>query len=46
MQGRNRITAMHIPGLAAYAATKTALNMLSETARVELAPANIRVITV
>ena len=37
---------MHIPGLAAYAATKTALNMLSETARVELAPANIRVITV
>ncbi len=40
------VSKMHIPGLAAYAATKTALNMLSETARVELAPANIRVITV
>jgi short-subunit dehydrogenase len=40
------VTKMHIPGLSAYAATKTALNMLSETARVELAPENIRVITV
>jgi short-subunit dehydrogenase len=40
------VSKMHIPGLAAYAATKTALNMLSETARVELAAENIRVITV
>jgi NAD(P)-dependent dehydrogenase (short-subunit alcohol dehydrogenase family) len=40
------VSKMHIPGLAAYAATKAALNMLSETARVELAPENIRVITV
>jgi NADP-dependent 3-hydroxy acid dehydrogenase YdfG len=40
------VTKMHIPGLAAYAATKTALNMLSETARVELAAENIRMITV
>jgi NADP-dependent 3-hydroxy acid dehydrogenase YdfG len=40
------VTKMHIPGLAAYAATKTALNMLSETARVELAAENIRVINV
>jgi short-subunit dehydrogenase len=40
------VTKMHIPGLGAYAATKTALNMLSETARVELAAENIRVITV
>jgi NAD(P)-dependent dehydrogenase (short-subunit alcohol dehydrogenase family) len=37
---------MHIPGLSAYAATKVALNMLSDTARVELAPDNIRVISV
>ena len=40
------VSKMHIPGLAAYASTKAALNMLSETARVELAPDNIRVITV
>lgn len=40
------VAKMHIPGLAAYAATKTALNMLSETARIELASYNIRVITV
>ncbi|MCE1255350.1 MAG: SDR family oxidoreductase, partial [Anaerolineae bacterium] len=32
--------------LGAYAATKTALNMLSDTARGELADDNIRVITV
>ncbi len=37
---------MHIPGLGAYAATKSALNLLSETAREELAGENIRVITV
>lgn len=40
------VTRMHIPGLAAYAATKSALNMLSDTARVELAPDNIRVVSV
>ena len=40
------VSKMHIPGLAAYAATKVALNMLSETARVELAAENIRVISV
>lgn len=40
------VSKMHIPGLAAYAATKAALNMLTETARLELAPENIRVITV
>ena len=31
------VSKMRIPGLAAYAATKSALNMLSDTARVELA---------
>jgi short-subunit dehydrogenase len=40
------VSKMHIPGLGAYAATKSALNMLSDTARVELAAENIRVITV
>ena len=40
------VSKMHIPGLAAYAATKAALNMLSETARVELGAENIRVISV
>jgi short-subunit dehydrogenase len=40
------VTKMHIPGLAAYAATKCALAMLSDTARDELAPDNIRVISV
>jgi NAD(P)-dependent dehydrogenase (short-subunit alcohol dehydrogenase family) len=40
------VSKMHIPGLAAYAATKSALNMLSETARVELEGENIRVISV
>jgi NADP-dependent 3-hydroxy acid dehydrogenase YdfG len=40
------VSKMHIPGLAAYAATKAALNMLSETARGELAADHIRVITV
>lgn len=37
---------MHIAGIAAYAATKAALNMLSDTARGELASEHIRVITV
>jgi short-subunit dehydrogenase len=40
------VSKMAIPGLGTYAATKTALNMLSDTARSELAPENIRVITV
>jgi NAD(P)-dependent dehydrogenase (short-subunit alcohol dehydrogenase family) len=40
------VSKMRLPGLAAYAATKAALNMLSDTARVELASENIRVITV
>jgi len=40
------VSKMHIPGLATYASTKAALNMLSDTARVELVPDNIRVITV
>ena len=37
---------MAIPGLGLYASTKAALNVLSATARVELAGDNIRVITV
>jgi len=40
------VSKMHIPGLGVYAATKAALNMLSDTARVELLSENIRVITV
>jgi short-subunit dehydrogenase len=40
------VTKMSIPGLGTYASTKAALNMLSDTARGELAPDNIRVITV
>ncbi len=40
------VSKMHIPGLATYASTKAALNVLSDTARVELAPDNIRVLTV
>jgi short-subunit dehydrogenase len=40
------VSKMRIPGLAAYAATKAALNMLSDTARGELSADNIRVITV
>jgi short-subunit dehydrogenase len=40
------VSKMNIPGLGGYAATKAALNMLSDTARGELAPDNIRVITV
>jgi NAD(P)-dependent dehydrogenase (short-subunit alcohol dehydrogenase family) len=40
------VSKMHIPGLGAYAATKSALNMLSDTARGELAADNVRVITV
>jgi short-subunit dehydrogenase len=40
------VSKMNLPGLGGYAATKAALNMLSDTARGELAPDNIRVITV
>jgi len=36
---------MHIPAIGAYAATKAALNMISDTAREELASANIRITT-
>jgi NAD(P)-dependent dehydrogenase (short-subunit alcohol dehydrogenase family) len=40
------VSKMRIPGLGAYAATKAALNMLSDTARVELAADKIRVVTI
>ncbi|MCZ8517223.1 SDR family NAD(P)-dependent oxidoreductase [Paenibacillus filicis] len=40
------VTKMNIPGIGAYAATKAALNMLSDTARGELASEHIRVISV
>ncbi len=40
------VSKLKIPGLETYAATKAALNLLSATARVELAADNIRVITV
>lgn len=40
------VSKMRIPGLAGYAATKSALNMLSDTARGELEGDNIRVISV
>ncbi len=40
------VSKMRIPGLAAYAATKVALNMISDTARAELAEDKIRVITI
>ena len=40
------VSKMHIPGLGAYAATKAALNLLSETARFELERDGIKVLTV
>jgi short-subunit dehydrogenase len=40
------VSKMSIPGLAGYASTKAALNMISQTARGELAGDNIRVITI
>jgi short-subunit dehydrogenase len=40
------VTKMNIPRIGAYAATKSALNMLSDTARGELASEHIRVISV
>jgi short-subunit dehydrogenase len=39
------VTNMHIPAISAYAATKAALNMISDTAREELASENIRITT-
>lgn len=42
----SNVSTQHIPGLGAYAATKAALNKLSETARGELEPEHIRVLTV
>jgi short-subunit dehydrogenase len=39
------VSKMRLPGLGTYAATKAALNLLSDTARVELAGEGIRVIT-
>ncbi|MFB5677683.1 SDR family NAD(P)-dependent oxidoreductase [Paenibacillus terreus] len=40
------VSKMNIPGIGTYAATKSALNMLSDTARGELASEHIRVISV
>lgn len=40
------VSRMNIAGIGAYAATKAALNLLSDTARLELADENIRVVTV
>lgn len=40
------VSKMRIPSLGVYAATKSALNMLSDTARIELAPDKIRVISI
>jgi short-subunit dehydrogenase len=39
------VTQMHLPTIGAYAATKAALNMISDTAREELASDNIRITT-
>lgn len=39
------VSNLQIPGLGAYASTKSALNKLSATARGELGPENIRVLT-
>ena len=41
----SNVSHMHIPVIGAYAATKAALNMISDTAREELASENIRVTT-
>ncbi len=37
---------LQVQGIGVYAATKAALNKISETARAELAPENIRVVTI
>lgn len=41
----SNVSKMHIPAISAYAATKAALNMISDTAREELASENIRITT-
>ncbi len=41
----SNLSHMHLPGISAYAATKAALNMISDTAREELASENIRITT-
>jgi NADP-dependent 3-hydroxy acid dehydrogenase YdfG len=41
----SNVTHMHLPAIGAYAATKAALNMISDTAREELASENIRITT-
>jgi short-subunit dehydrogenase len=46
MNVSSMVSKMNILGLSAYASTKAALNMISSTARAELAADNIRVITV
>jgi len=46
MNVSSMVSKMRIPALGAYAATKAALNMLSDTARGELAEDNIRVISI
>ena len=40
------LTTFPIPGLAAYACTKGALNQLTKVAAIELAPHNIRVVAI
>lgn len=40
------VTKMHINGLSMYSSTKAALNMISDTARAELAERSIKVVTV
>jgi short-subunit dehydrogenase len=42
----SNVTHMHLPVIGAYAATKAALNMISDTAREELASEHIRITTV
>ena len=39
------VTKMHLPSIGTYAATKAAINMISDTAREELASENIRITT-
>jgi short-subunit dehydrogenase len=41
----SNVSHIHIPAISAYAATKAALNMISDTAREELASENIRITT-
>jgi short-subunit dehydrogenase len=45
MNVSSMVTKMFLPGLGGYAASKAALNLISGTARAELAPDNIRVVT-